>query len=64
MALGFPNPLVNQVKYMNIQDEEHDLVEGEKKVWHEVYRTEIVVIALLIITVVALAIAPHAGQIP
>jgi len=49
---------------MNIQDEEKDLVEGEKKVWHEVYRAELVVLALLIITAVALAIAQHAGRIP
>jgi hypothetical protein len=48
---------------MNIQDEEKNLVEGEKKVWHEVYRAEIVVLALLIITVAALAIAHHAGRI-
>jgi len=54
----------DEFSYMNIQDEERDLAEGERKVWHEVYRAEIVVVALLIITVAALALAHHAGRIP
>jgi hypothetical protein len=49
---------------MNIQDEEKDLVEGEKRVWHEVYRAEIVLVALLLIAVAALAVACHARRIP